>query len=144
MNDPRQVADFLNARDAFCRTNGIRLVKVAPEYAEAELDVTENTLNADGIVQGGAIFTLADLCFAGAANASGLAGNVCVSLDGNIRFVRPGTGKKLRAVCRGVSRGRRTGVYLVEVFNEADQLVAHCTFGGFVTGAAPVQTAASA
>ena len=66
MLDPR-VIDYINRMDRFAAANNIRLTKVEPGYAEAELVITEAVLNGNNVVQGGAIFTLADIAFAGAA-----------------------------------------------------------------------------
>lgn len=128
-----KVKDFINTNDRFSRSSNIQLIHAEPGYAEAELIVTENALNSRGMVQGGAIFTLCDLAFAGAANAGN---DGMIAMAGNITFVRPGTGKRLRAVAREVNRGSRTGVYDIDVFNEADKLVAHTTINGFATGCA--------
>ncbi len=131
MDNVEKIRAYLNENDQFCRHNGITLTHIEPGYAEAELVVTEAVLNGRGVVQGGAIFTLADFTFAGAANA---AGAECVSLNCSISFIRPGLPPKLRAVARELHRGRRTGVYQVEVFDSENKLVATMTANGFPTG----------
>ena len=60
--------DFLNTGDRFAAGCGARLVEVAPGTAAAVLEVTSAHLNAGGVCQGGAIFTLADLVFAALVN----------------------------------------------------------------------------
>ena len=52
---------LLNNDDRFCRYNGMRIDVLRLGYAEAVMDITENSLNGLGIAQGGSIFTLADL-----------------------------------------------------------------------------------
>ena len=126
-----QVKNFLNEKDRFCKVNGIQLVHISPGYAEAEMTVTENSLNGADVVQGGAIFTLADFTFAGAANAGG---GQCVSLNCSISFIRPGMPPLMRAVAREISRGKTTAVYQIEVFNADGKLAAVMTANGFVTG----------
>ena len=120
----------LNRDDRFCRYNEMRIDVIRPGYAEAVMEITENKLNGLGIAQGGAIFTLADLAFAGASNAAGFR---TVAFTSNISFIRPGTGRRLRAVATEVSRGRRTGVYSVQVFNDDGKVVAHGTTTGFIS-----------
>lgn len=71
MTDCNAVLERLNREDRFCAYNGIRLTVVREGYAEAELRVTEHTMNGLGIVQGGALYTLCDLAFAGASNSYG-------------------------------------------------------------------------
>lgn len=125
-----EIKEKLNRDDRFCRYNEMRIDVIRPGYAEAVMEITENKLNGLGIAQGGAIFTLADLAFAGASNAAGFR---TVAFTSNISFIRPGTGKRLWAVATEVSRGRRTGVYSVQVFNDDGKVVAHGTTTGFIS-----------
>lgn len=60
--------EFLNMGDRFAAASGARLVEITPGAAVAVLDVTSAHLNAGGVCQGGAIFTLADLVFAALVN----------------------------------------------------------------------------
>ena len=125
-----EIKEKLNRDDRFCRYNEMRIDVIRPGYAEAVMEITENKLNGLGIAQGGAIFTLADLAFAGASNAAGFR---TVAFTSNISFIRPGTGRRLRAVATEVSRGRRTSVYSVQVFNDDGKVVAHGTTTGFIS-----------
>ena len=59
------------AKDQFATSIGIKLLEVRPGYAVSEMEITEQHLNALKIVQGGAVFTLADYTFAAASNAYG-------------------------------------------------------------------------
>ena len=124
-----EIKEKLNRDDRFCRYNEMRIDVIRPGYAEAVMEITENKLNGLGIAQGGAIFTLADLAFAGASNAAGFR---TVAFTSNISFIRPGTGRRLRAVATEVSR-RRTGAYSVQVFNDDGKVVAHGTTTGFIS-----------
>lgn len=81
MVDYNALKERLNKEDRFCAYNGIRLTEIREGYAEAELTVTEHSLNGLGIVQGGALFTLCDLAFAGASNSYGKS-----VLDWAVRF----------------------------------------------------------
>ena len=64
-----QLKKLLNEEDRFCRYNGIQVETIRPGSAEAVMEVCEESLNGLGAVQGGAIFTLADLALAAAANS---------------------------------------------------------------------------
>ena len=55
--------DFLNNGDRFAAGCGARLVEIAPGTATAIMEVTPSHLNAGGVCQGGAIFTLAEDAF---------------------------------------------------------------------------------
>ncbi len=133
MSAAGNVADFMNQNDEFCRQNHIQITKNSPGYAEAELVVSCSSLNGSGVVQGGAILTLADFCFAGAANAGNMQ---CVTQSVNCQFLRPGTPPVLRAIAREVSRSKRSCLYRVEIFNADQELVAYATCNGVYTGKA--------
>ncbi|MBO4757566.1 MAG: hotdog fold thioesterase [Bacteroidales bacterium] len=60
--------DYLNDGDRFAANNGAKLVEIKDGYAKAEMTVTAGHLNAGGVCQGGAVFTLADLVFAALVN----------------------------------------------------------------------------
>ena len=123
-----QLREHINEHDTFAKSNRMRLETVREGYAEAVMEITENSCNAVGTVQGGAIFTLADLAFAGAANSYG---DKCVAMSAAVSFIRPGSGKILRAVAREVNKGRRSCVMEVEVRNDAEKLVSKIQFTGF-------------
>lgn len=133
--DFEKIRKFLNEEDKFCRFCGIELTVVGDGYAEAVLHVTPDKLNGRGVVQGGAIMTLADFAFAGAVNGSGVNG---VSLNCTTNFIRPGIGDELKAVCRKVSQGRKTAVYSVEVFNGDGKLAATMSITGFIIDDKPI------
>ena len=58
-------------KDLFAEQTGVELLEVREGYSKARLVITENHLNAGRRTQGGAIFTLADLALAAAANSHG-------------------------------------------------------------------------
>ena len=133
--DCEKLRNFLNSNDLFCRHCNIQLTRIVPGEAEAELDILPQTLNSRGVVQGGAIMTLADFAFAGAANAMG---STTVSTGLNINFLRPGTGKKLFARAKKIHHGRSTCLYQVEVTDEQGKLVSSVTVSGFTVDEKPV------
>lgn len=76
----------LLGNDHFACAAGVELIEVREGYARARMLVTERHLNAGGVCQGGALFTLADLAFAAVANSRG---KLTLSLNANITFLRP-------------------------------------------------------
>jgi len=52
------------ARDRFAAANGVRLLEAGPGLARACLRLRPSHLNGVDVVQGGAVFTLADFAFA--------------------------------------------------------------------------------
>jgi len=114
--------------DRFASSIGIELVKMEPGNAVAKMDIMENHLNGVNMIQGGAIFTLADFAFAAAANASG---QVTVGLNANIAYFKASKGKTLIAEAKEVSASKKIAHYNVDVFNENKEYIARVSFTGF-------------
>ena len=123
MND----TEVLMGNDRFAKDNGIRLEKVADGYAKATMEVTPRHLNGVGIVQGGAIFTLADLAFAAAANSHE---NVAVAINVNISFLKASTCGTLTAEANEQFVNAKLGSCSVNVTDESGDLIA--VFQGMV------------
>jgi acyl-CoA thioesterase len=119
--DPLAAVRTLMARDRFAAACGVRLESVRRGRARTTLRIQRRHLNGVGVVQGGAIFTLADLAFAAACNSNG---TVAVALDVAITFARPGVSGTLTAEARQVALSRRVSVCEVRVSDEAGELVA--------------------
>jgi acyl-CoA thioesterase len=111
----------LMANDRFSEHNGIVLVDVSKGNATAKMVIRPNHLNGLGIVQGGAIYTLADHALAAASNSHGV---IAVALTNTITYF---TGEKegvLFATAREISLRRTIATYQVDVTNQANELVA--------------------
>ena len=77
--------DFLTQGDHFATDNGCQLKEVRDGYARAEMLVTEHHLNAGGVCQGGAYFTLADIALAAVMNSRGA---LTFGIENNIVFLK--------------------------------------------------------
>jgi acyl-CoA thioesterase len=108
-------------KDNFIVNSGIELLEVSPGYAKAKLEVEEKHLNALRTVQGGALFTLADLAFAAASNAHG---NATVSLNANISFVKAATKGTLIAEAKETSISPKIATYTVNITDDKGDLIA--------------------
>lgn len=109
-------------------TTGIEIVNISEEGAVCRMDIQSKHLNANGFVQGGAIFTLCDFCFAVAANACGAP---TVSQNCSINYLRPGMGSHLLGSARMINETRQTCLGEVRVTDERGKLVALMTGTGF-------------
>jgi acyl-CoA thioesterase len=114
-------------RDAFVKHCGIELVSFAPGHAVTRMAVESWHLNAVGIVQGGAIFTLADYAFAVASNAHG---TVAVGINVSITYMKSARTGTLTAEAREVALNPKLASYTVDVTDEAGCLLA--VFQGLV------------
>jgi acyl-CoA thioesterase len=108
-------------RDKFAELCGIKLVEISPGSAKAEMVVTDDHLNGVGTVHGGAIFTLADLAFAAAANSYG---QVTVAINVSITYINALTKGKITAEAREISRNPKLSTYTIDVYNDAGEVAA--------------------
>ncbi len=109
-------------KDRFADKTGVELIEIKEGYGKARLVITEEHLNAGHRTQGGALFTLADLALAAAANSHGA---LAFSLSSNITFLRgSGPGDTLYAEARERYIGRSTGYYQIDVSNQKGELIA--------------------
>jgi acyl-CoA thioesterase len=107
--------------DRYARLSGIELLSVSPGLAVAQMKIQPHHLNAVGSVQGGAIFTLADLAFAAASNARG---QIAVAINVSITFMKAGQSGTLWAEAKEISKNFKLGSYTVEVKDDAGDMVA--------------------
>lgn len=114
------VQEFL-AKDRFAANAGVRLIEVRYGFARAVMSLGPDQMNAAGSAQGGAVFTLADLAFAAAANSHG---TLAVTVDASISFVRAESSGDLFAEAREESSSGPLATYTVRVTNDQGQLVA--------------------
>jgi len=124
-----ELKDFLNNRDRFCNFNAMRITVLKTGYAEAELEINENVLNSVDVVQGGAVYTLCDLAFAGAVWSHGIQ---AVGLNSSISYLRPGRSGKIKAVATAIKQGKTIGVCNIDVFDEQGEHLARSTMTCFV------------
>ena len=114
------IKEFFKA-DRYAAFSGIELLTVEPGRATARMEIREMHLNTVNIVQGGAVFTLADYAFAAAVNAYG---NLALSVETSIRYFK-GVGEGvLFAEAYPVHVHKRLATFEVRVTNETDELIA--------------------
>lgn len=103
-------------------------MEIRPGYCRAEMTVTEDHINAAGVCQGGALFTLADMAVAGVVNASG---QVCLGINAQINYVHSAQlGERLKAECTLISDGK-VPLVSVRISNPTGDIVAFMTSEGY-------------
>ena len=116
-----------NVRETFSKdkfateVTGIEIVAVSENYAKCELTIDDRHRNALGAVMGGVIFTLADFCFAVAANSKKLSS---VSVSSNIVFLNAVRGERLIAESHCMKSGRKNCFFRINVTDELGTRVA--------------------
>lgn len=123
--------EFLK-NDRFADNSGVELLEITPGYAKARMLVTPAHLNGGGVCQGGALFTLADLAFAAAANSHKV---LTLSVNANITFVRSIREGYAYAEAVEVFDHGRLPFIEVRVTDEGGNLIAVMTSSGYRKGA---------
>ena len=119
--------EFFKA-DQFAAHAGVELLEVKPSYARARMLVTKEHLNAGGVCQGGALFTLADLAFAAAANSHD---QLTLSINANITFLRSVKEGYVYANAIEVFNHHRIPFIEVKLTDESGELIAVMTSSGY-------------
>lgn len=117
-----RVAQGMFARDNASQRLGMRIVRVAPGFAELAMTVRADMVNGHAITHGGLVFTLADSAFAFACNSYN-ANTVAAGCA--IEFLAPSReGDVLTATAREHTLVGRNGIYDVDVRNQHGEVIA--------------------
>lgn len=120
--------------DGFVKLSGIELISVDETQAVASAKITREHLNANGCVQGGMLYTLADFAFAAIANYLHPA---TVTQGGQISYIRAAYTSLITAKAREIVRSGRNCVCEVEIYNDKNEIVCVSTFNGFIKDVPP-------
>ena len=127
----RQRMARLCSRDLFPASLGIEFVEGSAGRAVVRLQVAERHLNCNGACHGGLIFAMADTAFGLASNSYGA---VAAGIDAHITYhVAARLGDVLTATATEVSRGRKIGVYRIEIATAQGVLIASFTGTVFIS-----------
>ena len=108
--------------DHFSQWMGVEIIEVAYHYSKIKMLLRYEMMNAFGIAHGGITFALADSAFAFACNSEG---KITVAIDVSISFPKAAKeGDVLTAEAKEINSTNKTGLYLIEVKNQNDELVA--------------------
>jgi acyl-CoA thioesterase len=131
--DLEQVRNYF-INDRFATGNGIVIDSVAEDCVVCGMELNEGHRNAAGGVQGGAIFTLADLAFAVHCNLAMVCGEnvkLTVGQSCSISFMKPTRGRRLTAISTRVSKGRSISVYRIRVEDDLGVGIAEMLANGY-------------
>lgn len=114
--------------DRFAMENGMVLEEIGEGRSVCSMVIRDTHRNANDSVMGGAIFTLADLAFAAAANNTH---RPTVAQQASVSFLSGSRGSRLtaRAVCK--RDGKTSCVYNIDVTDNLGQDVAQIVVTGF-------------
>ncbi len=117
-----KVVEQMMLDDKFSQWLGIEVLEIREGFSKIKMIVRAEMLNGFGIAHGGIAFSLADSAFAFACNNRN---NLSVALDTNINFIKPvHTNDILIAEAKEVHNGKSTGLYLINIINQNNHVVA--------------------
>lgn len=123
------IQEILNTIDRFAANAGCRVTEMDEHHAVAEMTVTKVHLNAGGVCQGGALFTLADLAMAALMNWQG---NLTFGISSNVMFISSAVeGDRLRAEAVPLADHHKLPAVEVRVTNQEGKLICHLTGMGY-------------
>lgn len=125
--ETQALKDFF-LHDEFARQNGIELIEIEKGYARTQVRIEPRHLNAGGFVQGGVLFTLADLAFAAATNSHG---TLTVTSTANITFVRGANSGIITAQAQELVNHHHLPFCEVRVTDDSGNLLAIFTASGY-------------
>ena len=112
--------EYLSKNDRFAANSGCILKEVREGYARAELLVTPEHLNAGGVCQGGAFFTLADIALAAVMNSRE---GITFGIENNIMFLHSAkAGDTLTAEATEVYNHHKIPYVDVRITNQEGEL----------------------
>lgn len=124
--------EYLNNGDIFAKRSGAQIIEIGEGRACAQMTVAEQHLNAGGVCQGGAMFTLADLALAAVMNGRE---QLTFSLESTISFLHHALpGDVLTAEAHELLDHHKIPYYQIEVRNQRGELVCAMTGLAYRTG----------
>jgi uncharacterized protein (TIGR00369 family) len=125
---------------AFVSDLGIRLADLGPGWCESVMTVAPKHRQQDGYVHAGVQATIADHTAGGAAGTLAAEGDLVLTVEFKINFLRPALGERLRCRATILRQGKTLNVAESEVFAERDgseKMVAKAMVTLAVVAAAP-------
>jgi len=107
--------------DAFSQWLGIEVIEIKEGYSKIKMLVRKEMMNGLNVIHGGIAFSLADSAFAFACNSRN---NLSLALETSISFLKPVfIDDELTAEAKEIRNGKTTGVYMVDITNQHNQLI---------------------
>ena len=126
--EEQQLKKLRLGKNAFTVHNFYELEDVEQDRAVYRLDIRPESLNPYGMVHGGALYTMADDAAGSAAHTDG---RHYVTQNGSLHFLKNQPSGTIRAEGRVRRRGKATCLAVVDITNEAGELLATGDFSYF-------------
>jgi uncharacterized protein (TIGR00369 family) len=128
MNDTAPKVWSADLQPPFADFVGMRVTHVSPERCTAELKITEELSNRNGVAHGGALMALADNLGGTAAVANLREGEITATIESKTNFFAGvPVGDTAHAECTPLHRGRTTTVWQTRITRGDGKLAALVT-----------------
>lgn len=118
------ILEKMETEEGFFNHNNYHVVENSEDSVIIEAALTEEAMNPYGIAHGGFIFGLGDVAMGVLAIKKG---KRAVTLDANIKYLKPGRGKKLFAQGKIIKDGDNIIFLEANIYNDEEILVAKMT-----------------
>ncbi len=116
------IIDIIREKDTFAVKLGIEIIEASDGRSKVMMPLGEGTANSLGNVHGGAIFSIADMALATAANSEGM---ISVAIQANIHYMAPCVSEGvLYASAEKTGETRKLGYFGVRVYKPDETVVA--------------------
>jgi acyl-CoA thioesterase len=123
MKSPEEIVMLMYDNDEFSSLLGVQINEVSKGSIQLSLKLQEKHTNGFKIAHGGICYSLADTCLAFVANTFGFK---AVSVETSIsHLVKVQIGDLLLAKSHLIHKGNSSAVFVVEIHNQENRLVAH-------------------
>lgn len=123
MMTPQEIIDKMMSSDEMSKWLGIEILNYNPGAVSLKMLVRKDMVNGFNVIHGGITYSLADSALAFSANSHGIRS---MSIETSISHLKKViVGDILTVKTRELILTRKTGVYLMDIFNQSDDLVAN-------------------
>lgn len=119
----REIIEKMMAEDKMSQWLGIDVLNYDPGSVSVRMTVREEMVNGFNVTHGGITYSLADSALAFSANSHGIRAMSIETSISHLKSVR--TGDVLTVNTTQLTLTRKTGVYIMDVINQHNELVAH-------------------
>ena len=120
----QEVLQKMENESGYFHHNQYHIEEITEESITLKANINENSLNPYGIAHGGFIFGLGDTAMGILAREEN---KEVLTLNANIDFLRPGSGKELIAKSEMIKNGKKIKVLKANIYNEEGKLIASMT-----------------
>lgn len=120
---PKEIIDKMMAEDKMSQWLGIEVLNYDAGSVSVRMTVRDEMVNGFNVTHGGITYSLADSALAFSANSHGIRSMSIETSISHLKSVH--VGDVLTASSKQLTLTRKTGVYIMDVTNQKNELVAH-------------------